>query len=177
MALLVKPKVKRKVFFSFNFAKDFWRTQQVRNIGSIEKNQTVTANAWEEVKRKGDASIKSWIDKNLESKSCLVVLIGEKTAGRKWIKYEIKKAWEMGKGIVGVRIHKLEDNNGKQSSIGNNPFSTFTLCNGKVNLSNIVKIKNPPQITGKGVYKNISENLTDWIEEAINIRKNFKYPE
>jgi hypothetical protein len=26
----------RRVFFSFHFANDYWRTQQVRNIGALE---------------------------------------------------------------------------------------------------------------------------------------------
>lgn len=174
--LLNKPKVKRRVFFSFHFKNDFWRTQQVRNIGTIEGNSVVSKNDWEEVKKKGEDSIKKWIDSNLVGKSCLVVLIGEETAGRKWIKYEIEQAWNSGKGVVGIRIHNLEDQDGNQSKIGGDPFSTFTLCDGKIKLSNIVKIKNPPQSTGKGVYNHISENLVDWIEEAIKIQAEFECP-
>lgn len=177
MVLLVKPQIKRKVFFSFHFSNDFWRTQQIRNIGSIEGNKVVSANTWEEVKKKGDAAIQKWIVENIDGKSCLIVLIGEKTAGRKWIKYEIEKAWNSNKGVVGIRIHNLENQAGKQSNIGGNPFATFTLCKGKVKLSNVVKITNPPQTTGKGVYNHISENLTAWIAEAIKIRNEFKCPE
>jgi hypothetical protein len=178
MALLLKkPVVKRKVFFSFHFANDFWRTQQVRNIGTIEGNSVVSKNAWEEVKKKGDSSIQKWIDDHLEGKSCLIVLIGENTAGRKWIKYEIKQAWDSGKGVVGIRIHNLENEEGKQSKIGGDPFSSFSLCKGKIKLSDIIKIKSPPQTTGKGVYSHISTYLITWIEEAIKIRKDFKCPE
>lgn len=172
--MLIKPPVKRKVFFSFHFKNDFWRTQQVRNIGSIEKNPVATPNNWEEIKRKGDAAIKKWIDTNLEGKSCLVVLVGEETADRKWIDYEIQRAWELGKGIVGIRIHNLKNQQGLQSKAGKNPFEGFTLCEGKKKLSNVVKLKSPTQITGPGVYQNISENLGAWIEEAIKIRNEFK---
>lgn len=165
---------KRKIFFSFHFNNDFWRTQQVRNIGSIEGNTIVSANKWEEVKKSGDAAIKKWIDDNIDGKSCLIVLIGEHTAGRKWINYEIEKAWNSKKGVLGIRIHNLENQAGQKSNIGGDPFSTFTLCDGKVKLSNVVKIKNPSNTTGKGVYSQISENLTSWIEEAIKIRNEFK---
>lgn len=175
--LLIKPKIKRKVFFSFNYKEDFWRTQQIRNIGSIERNREVTPNAWEEVKRKGDESIKRWINKNLEGKTCLIVLIGEKTSGRKWIKYEIKQAWSLGMGVLGIRIHNLENQQGVQAKIGDNPFSKFTICKKKMKFSEIIKIKNPPQSTGKGVYNHICENLSNWIEEAIKIRKEFKCPD
>ena len=47
----------RRVFFSFHFANDFWRTQQVRNINALEGQALCSANDWEEVKRKGDAAI------------------------------------------------------------------------------------------------------------------------
>jgi len=169
-------KTKRKVFFSFNFKEDFWRTQQVRNIGSIERNKVVNANAWEEVKQKGDTAIKNWIDTNLNGKSCLVVLIGEKTAGRKWIKYEIEKAWNSGKGVLGIRIHKLENIDGMQAKAGNNPFETFTLCDETMHLSDVVEIKNPTGRTGKEAYKSIYDNIVNWIEAAIKIRNDFECP-
>jgi len=174
---LRKPEVKRKVFFSFHFDGDFWRTQQVRQIGVIEGDTPVSSNKWEEVKNKGDSAVKKWIDDNLENKSCLILLIGKDTAGRKWIDYEIVRAWEKGKGVLGIRIHNLEDQNGKQSSAGKDPFAKYTLCDKKLRWSNIIKIVNPPQITGKGVYKDISDNLKAWIDESIKIRKEFKCPQ
>jgi hypothetical protein len=165
---------KRKVFFSFHFDVDFWRTQQIRNIGSIERNTLVTSNKWEEIKKEGDKAIKNWIDSNLVGKSCLVVLVGESTASRKWVKYEIEQAWNLKKGVVGIRIHNLENQLGLQSNAGENPFDKFSLCDEKVKLSSVVKLKNPPQFTGKGVYNFISENICDWIEEAIDIRNTFR---
>lgn len=36
--------------------------------------------------------------------SCLVVLIGSTTSTRKWVKYEIQKAYELNKGIVGIYV-------------------------------------------------------------------------
>ncbi|WP_339485094.1 TIR domain-containing protein, partial [Pseudomonas proteolytica] len=97
----------RRVFFSFHFANDFWRTQQVRNIGALEGQTLCTANAWEEVKRKGKASIEEWIDDNMYGKSCVVVLVGSETASRPWVVREIVKGWDAGKGVVGIRINKL----------------------------------------------------------------------
>ena len=167
-------KIKRSVFFSFHFANDFWRTQQVRNIGVIARNAVATPNKWEEVKRKGKTAIRGWIDENMKGKSCLVVLIGSKTANRPWIDYEIEKAWNDGKGIVGIRVHNLKDVNGRQSTAGNNPFSGFTLCEGKRKLSGVIKVKAPNSTTGTGTYKIIADNIEGWIEEAISIRKNFE---
>ena len=117
----------RKVFFSFHYKPDNWRASQVRNIGAIEGNKSVNDNTWEEVKKGGDTAIQKWIDNNLYGKSCCIVLVGEKTAGRKWIKYEIKKAWADGKGVLGICIHNLKDKEGNQSVKGRNPFENFTI--------------------------------------------------
>ena len=53
---------KRQVFYSFHFANDSWRAGQVRNIGVIEGNTPVSSNEWEEVKKKGDSAIQTWIN-------------------------------------------------------------------------------------------------------------------
>ena len=89
----------RRVFFSFHYEADNWRTSQVRNIGVVEGNRPVTDNKWEEIKRGGAKAIQNWIDGQLTGKSCTIVLIGAATAGRKWIKYEIEKSWNDGKGV------------------------------------------------------------------------------
>ena len=47
----------RRVFYSFHYEADSWRTSQVRNIGTIEGNRPVSDNAWEQVKRGGYKAI------------------------------------------------------------------------------------------------------------------------
>ena len=37
---------RRRVFFSFHYDCDNWRTPQVRNIGAIHGSKPVSANAW-----------------------------------------------------------------------------------------------------------------------------------
>ena len=86
--------IKRQIFYSFHFANDVFRVQQIRNLGALEDNKPVSVNDWEEVKKKGDAAIEKWIDDNMNYRSCVVVLIGEETANRKWVKHEIQKAWK-----------------------------------------------------------------------------------
>lgn len=158
----------RQVFFSFYYKPDNWRVSQVRNIGVIEGNRAVSDNEWEEVVGGGDSAIEEWINDNMKYRSCVIVLVGENTAGRKWINYEIKKAWKDGKGIVGIHIHKLKNSNGDQAEKGNDPFDYVTVDGLK--LSNVVKCYNPPFSTSKFVYEHIEENIEDWIEEAIEIR-------
>ena len=162
--------IKRRVFYSFHFEQDAWRTSQVRNIGALDENEPASGNEWEEVKKGDDASIRRWINSQLERRTCAVVLIGSYTAKRKWINYEIKKAWELGKGVVGIYIHNLKDQNGKQSTKGDNPFKGFSVESRP--LSQIVRAYDPPYSTSTNVYEYIKTNIADWIEEVIKIRKN-----
>ena len=46
----------KKVFYSFHYALDSWRIQQIRNMGVVENQKICEPNEWEEVKRKGDAN-------------------------------------------------------------------------------------------------------------------------
>lgn len=161
----------RRVFFSFHYKPDSWRASQVRNIGAIEGNTPIKDNDWETVKKGGDKAIENWINDQLSGRSCTVVLVGENTAGRKWIKYEIEKSWNSGKGLVGICIHNLKDSNEEQSTKGKNPFDDFTI--GEKKLSNIVKLYDPPYKKSTNVYDHIKENILEWVEEAIEIRNKY----
>lgn len=161
----------RKVFTSFHYVPDNWRASQIRNMDKIEGNSIATTNRWEKVTNGGDKAIEKWIDDNMSGKSCVIVFVGEKTAGRKWINYEIKKAWDEGRGVFGIYIHNLKDSNGNQANKGKNPFDEFSL-NG-TSLSSIVKCYNPPYTTSTSVYNYIKDNLENWIEEAIKIRNSY----
>ncbi len=160
----------RRVFFSFHFDNDFWRTQQVRNIGAIEGQALYNANAWEEIKRKGEAAIERWIEDNMHGKSCVVVLVGAQTANRPWVIHEISKGWNDGKGVVAIGIDKLLGSDGRPSSAGANPLSKVTFRNRQGTLADIARLKTPAGGDSKAVYADIAANIEAWIEEAIRIR-------
>ena len=101
-------------------------------------------------------------------KSCLVVLIGNGTANRKWINYEIEKAWNDKKGVVGIYIHKLKNTASEQDIQGNNPLD-YVYHNGK-KLSSIVKTYNSSFSTSTYVYDDIKDKISNLIDEAIKIR-------
>jgi hypothetical protein len=162
----------RKAFYSFHYEPDNWRASQIRNAGIIEGNQAATDNDWESIKRGGDIAIQRWIDNQLDGKSVAIVLIGANTMGRRWINYEISKAWNDGKGLLGIHIHYLKDRYGFQSSRGANPFSGFTLNSGAY-LSNIVQVYDPPFWDSQLVYNHIRMNMANWIEQAIEIRNRY----
>lgn len=161
----------RRAFYSFHYKPDNWRAAKVRQMGVLEGNQPANDNDWEAIKSQGERAIKNWIDKQMHGKSVVIVLIGEKTAGRKYIDYEIEKGWNDKKGVLGIYVHNLEDSSGNKCAKGKNPFEHFTIENGSRKLSNIVKAYDPPYTASKSVYNYIKDNLADWIEEAIEIRK------
>ena len=140
----------RKVFFSFHYARDAWRVAQVRNsnvITNLEKSPFYDKAERESIKRNGDQAVKNWVDNQLSGTSVTVVLIGAETASRKWVKYEISRSIELGKGLLGIDISKIKDRNGKTDPTGANPLPA-----------------------GYPVYlwnkNNGAENLGKWIETA-----------
>lgn len=145
---------KRRVFFSFEYRKDAWRASMVRNMGKVDKSSAFSDNDWEEVKWKNDAAIRKWIDEQMAMRSCIIVLIGATTSTRRWVKYEIEKAYELGKGIVGIRIDRLEDQNGEQTTEGSNPFYQIYTDSGS-RLSNYVTVFKSKYRSSKYVYDDI----------------------
>ena len=163
--------IQRRVFYSFHYVPDNWRASQVRNMGVVEGSPPASDNDWETITQGGDAAIKKWIDGQMAGRSCSIVLIGSQTSGRKWINYEIEKAWNDGKGLLGIYIHGLKDRNSDQSVKGTNPFDNITV--GGEKLSTIVNAYDTPYLTSTNVYDYIKTNIANWIEEAILIRKKY----
>lgn len=151
------------VFFSFHYADDVMRVQQIRNIGALEGNEPVSPNDWEQVKRGGDSSIKRWIDENLKYKRCVIVLVGAETANRPWVRYEIEKAWNDGKAIFGIHIHNLRCPRNGTTVKGKNPFDIFTFEDGR-KLSSVVSCYDPGAYD---TYNEIARNMTFWLNSAI----------
>jgi hypothetical protein len=162
----------RQVFHTFDFDRDAWRAAQVRAIGAVQGQPILRSNEWEDVAQGGDPAIKAWIDEQMRGKSCDVVLIGSRTAGRRWIEYEFRKAWSDRRGVVGVHVHRLLDRLQKQDTKGANPFSRFQIDTptGKVDLDRVVPVYDPPYAASKDVYACIAENLEEWVEEGIRVR-------
>jgi len=158
----------RQVFYSFHFDNDVMRTQQVRNIGVIEGNKPVSANEWETA-GKTSGGIEKWIDDNMKYRSCVVVLVGEKTYERKWVRYEIIKGWNERKGVVGIYVHNLNCPRNGKCNQGPNPFENIVYGKDRRKLSSVVKCYNP---NSYDAYNDIANNIEQWVEEAIQIRDN-----
>lgn len=141
-------------------------------MNALEGQALCSANDWEEVKRKGDASIKKWIDDQMHGKTCVVVLVGADTANRPWILHEIATGWNDKRAVLGIRIDRLLDTNGRPSTAGVNPFMKVTFAGTNRALSEIAPLKVPAGEDSKAVYASIANNIEAWIEEAIQKRAN-----
>lgn len=104
-----------------------------------------------------------------------------KTHESKWVKYEIEKAWNDAKGIVGIYIHNLKCPRYGKSPQGINLFqninmnsrtkkvdSNFETILYGIPLSSVVKCFNP---NWYDAYNDIESHLESLIEEAIHNRK------
>jgi len=161
---------KRQVFYSFHYKPDCWRTSTVRSIGAIEGNKPAPDNDWETITGGGDEAIKKWIKEQMKYRSCTVVLVGNKTANRKWINYEIVESWVAGMGVVGIHIYGLKNRDGYISVKGENPFDYITYGDSGKQLSAIVKCYTPAGTNSKDRYAWIEKHLANAVEEAIKIR-------
>ena len=156
----------RRVFFSFEYERDFWRVNEVRNCWVSKPDREtagfVDTNSWEIMNCKGNEVIQKWIDRELEGTSVTVVLIGCKTSSSEVVDYEIKQSRVLGKGLFGIYIHNLKDQYGKADLKGKNPFENFCIAeNGQMTyLSQIYP-------TYDWVDSDGSNNFADWVERAV----------
>jgi len=138
----------RRTFFSFKY-EDVSRAMIVRNSWVTQGKEAagfIDAADFEDVEKQGDRAIQNWIDKQLDETTVTVVLVGEKTCSSHWVKYEIEKSKEIGNGLLGIDISKIENLQGETSErCGEIPKGyDFYLWN-----------------TDKGYA-----NMGDWIEKA-----------
>jgi len=106
----------RRVFFSFHYDNDIWRANQVRNANVVAGSDVAgffDHSEYEEAKKKGKEGIERMINGNLKNTSVTVVLIGEHTAERPWVRYEIKQSIAQNNGLLGIYIHHLKNQNGE----------------------------------------------------------------
>lgn len=153
------------VFYSFHYDRDSWRVQQVMNMGVVEGQPLLNSQDWEAVKRRGDQAIENWIEEQMKYKTAVVVLVGAETDTRKWVLYEIAKAWNDKRPMVGIRIHGLLDSSKQSARAGGNPFEKVNLQGGG-NVGQFVSLHSPVGADSSAVYANIKQNLQAWINSA-----------
>lgn len=115
----------RFVFFSFAYddVKNF-KVNVVRQSWLINHGEETFTDGsiWEKEITKGATAIMKLIDSGMKKTSVTAVLIGEKTANRRWVNYEIVKSFEKGNGILGININRIRGKHQVISARGLNPL-------------------------------------------------------
>ena len=93
------------------------------------------------------------------------MLIGAETAERDWVNYEIRKSWERGNAIIGLRIHNVKNQDGKTDMPGVNPLDQIQLTDG-TRLSSFCKTYDWNTDDGR-------KNLGQWADEAFEARQKY----
>lgn len=115
----------RRVYFAFHYQRDIFRVNIVRNCWLTQEREAAgfyDASLWEKSKTKGDEAIKKLILGGLDNTSVTAVLIGNQTANRDWVRYEIIESYNRGNGLLGVYIHNIKSVDGYTDIQGGNPF-------------------------------------------------------
>jgi hypothetical protein len=91
----------RKVFFSFHYERDVWRSSIVRNSDTVkaeaDERGFIDAVEWEKLKKSGDAAVQKWIKDQMNGTSV----------------------------TVGIRIHNIKDNDKKTDTEGKTTFGSL----------------------------------------------------
>ena len=104
----------RRTFFCFHYDNDIFRVNQVRNANvvlGVEEAGFYDHSEYEEAKRTSDEAIKRVILRQLENTTVTVVLIGQRTWMRPWVRYEITESIKRKNGLLGIYIHHLRNPN------------------------------------------------------------------
>ncbi|HEU4683777.1 MAG TPA: TIR domain-containing protein [Nitrospira sp.] len=154
----------RRVFFSFHYDRDIRRVVQIRKSWVVRANgeaQPFCDSAeWEAIKRTG---IEKWIEEQLAGTSVTVVLIGAETYYREWVLHEIKRSYELKKGILGVYIHNVKDPQTGTDVQGKNPLDYWTIK------------RNDRSVPFSQIYKTYDwvkddgyNNFANWVDDAAS---------
>lgn len=154
----------RRVFFSFHYDRDVRRVVQVRNSWVVrpegEAQPFFDKAEFEEAKNRA-GGIEKWIEDQLAGTSVTVILFGYETFDREWVRYEIKRSYELKKGILAIDIHSVKDPQKGADPQGKNPLDCWEVVRDgrKIKLSSIYS-------TYDWVRDNGYTNLPAWIENA-----------
>jgi hypothetical protein len=160
--------VTRKVFFSFHYD-DVWKVMQIRNcwtvVGDRETAGFIDKAEFEKVERQGHGAIERWIDQQLDGTSATIVLIGQKTAERPYVQYEIKRSYERGNRLLGIYLDNIKNESGSTDFFrGSNPFDQVQVAGGVLGTTPVSSKLQVPLYDW--VLADGRKNISSWIETA-----------
>jgi hypothetical protein len=97
---------KRNVFISFN-TDDEWAVNLLRSQAKDERFDVDFRDY--SIKEPFDNAWKTQAEEIIELTSVMIVMIGHETASREAVNWEIRKAHELGKKVIGIKIYRDEN--------------------------------------------------------------------
>ena len=160
----------RFVFFSFHFEKDIWRVNQIRNSWVTNRSAGyIDAAAFEAVRRRGKQAVYAWIDRQLEGTTVTAVLIGQDTAERDYVHYEIQRSIERNNGLVPIHLNNMLDHNSETDWFqGRNPLEDYDEESSNWLYRTTLADRYPAY---DWIHDNGYDNFGDWVEEAYQIAR------
>jgi hypothetical protein len=150
----------RRVFFSFHYDRDVRRIQQVRQSWVVREKGEATPfydqAEFEDAKRRA-GGIEKWIEDQLNGCSVTAVLFGRETYDREWVKFEIKRSYELRMGILAIDIHNIKDPLKGTDLAGRNPLEHWKV--GEKQFTSMYR-------TYDWVRDDGYNNIGSWIETA-----------
>lgn len=113
----------RRVYFAFDY-RDVFEVNQIRRAGEFVDRAVAgfsDASQWEKLKQQDDAIIRKAIDDALVGTTVTVACVGERTANRRWVKYELNASRKRGNGLLGVYLPR-ESGHAKPAELGDAPL-------------------------------------------------------
>lgn len=154
----------RRVFFSFHYSRDVRRVMQVRNSWVVrpgdEAQPFYDKAEFEEAKRRA-GGIEKWIETQLAGTSVTVVLFGAETYHRPWVRHEIKRSYELGKGLLAIDLCGVKDPKLGADVRGTNPLSFWSIKQGGQDVPFTQIYRTYSWVNDSGYT-----NMPTWIEAA-----------
>lgn len=164
----------RKVYFAFHYEKDLDLVCQVRDAvlarNKIEIAGFYNQPLWAKTKKAGEVALMQMLLEGMQGTTVTVFLMGEETAGRKWVQYELEESWKRGNAMIGLHIHNVRNSvTFKKSKKGPNLLDDFIYeVKGKeCALSEWFKTYDWETDDGEN-------NFGKWVDEAVKIEQGLR---
>ena len=116
----------RRTFFSFHYQQDVSRAHVVRNSWVTKEDRAdagfFDGSVFESKKRAGEETLKAFLTDALKGTTVTCVLIGNQTAFRPWVRYELVRSFHRGNGLLGIYVHNVRNFDKETTVAGPNPF-------------------------------------------------------
>ncbi|MBT8338048.1 MAG: TIR domain-containing protein [Gemmatimonadetes bacterium] len=124
----------RHVLFSFDLERDFARAVELRGRW-VSRDRTAGGFAerpqWVGIRARGRDGVLEWIDREMERASVVVTLVGAETAGLYYVTHALEQAHERDLGVVGIRVHQMDDGLQRVGVPGYDPLDGFRDASGR----------------------------------------------